>query len=312
MPASLSLSRREALLVATTGFTSACALSRPASAAAQEQPQPSICAFTKPFNSLSFDELADRIAEAGFSGIEAPIRRGGHIEPSQVEDRLPELSEALRKRGLEITVMASDINDPNDPVTEKVLRTAAALGVQRYRMSYLMYDLKRPVLDQLNEWRPQFRDLATMNHELGIRAVYQNHSCWGGLNSSGKLLGAAVWDLQHVLDGIPVDRIGVAFDIRHATVEGGTSWPITFNMIRPHVDMVYVKDFRWAGSKIQDVPLGDGNVSPEFFRLLADTKFGGPISLHEEYLDHTLPELVPQHLAALKKDLQTLKSWLRT
>ena len=33
-----------------------------------------ICVFTKPFNSLSFDELADRIAELGFDGIEAPIR----------------------------------------------------------------------------------------------------------------------------------------------------------------------------------------------------------------------------------------------
>ena len=48
-----------------------------------------ICVFTKPFNSLSFDELADRIAELGFDGIEAPIRVGGHVEPDQVEDRLP-------------------------------------------------------------------------------------------------------------------------------------------------------------------------------------------------------------------------------
>lgn len=308
---SAPMSRRQALLSTTAGITSACALSRPASAAPREQPQQSICAFTKPFNSLSFGELADGIAEAGFTGIEAPIRRGGHIEPSEVEERLPELVEALRKRGLEITLLASDIHDPNDPVTEKVLRAAATLGIQRYRMNYLMYDLKRPVLDQLNEWQPRFRDLAAMNHELGIGAVYQNHSCWGKLHSSGKLLGAAIWDLKLVLEGIPVDRIGVAFDIRHATVEGGTCWPITFNMIRPHIDTVYVKDFRWAEGEVQDVPLGEGQVSPEFFSLLADTEFRGPISLHEEYLDHTRPDLVSQHLAALKKDLQTLKNWLR-
>lgn len=309
MPAPMS--RRQALFSATAAFTSAYALPSPTDAATHEQPQPSICAFTKPFNSLSFEELADRIAEAGFTGIEAPIRRGGYIEPSQVEDRLPELVEALRKRDLEITVMASDIDDPNDPMTEKVLRAAAILGIQRYRMNYLMYDLKRPVIDQLNEWRPRFRDLAALNHELGIRAVYQNHSCWGKLHSGGKLLGATIWDLKQVLEGIPVDRIGVAFDIRHATVEGGTSWPITFNMIRPNIDTVYVKDFRWVEGKVQDVPLGEGHVSPEFFRLLADSGFRGPISLHEEYLDHTRPELVSQHLSALKKDLQTLKSWLR-
>ena len=303
------MSRRQALCSATAGFAAAYALSSPTDAA-QEQPQQPICAFTKPFNSLSFEELADRIAEAGFMGIEAPVRRGGHIEPSEVEDRLPALTEALQKRGLEITIMASDIDDPNDPVAEKVLRTAAALGVQRYRMRYLMYDLKRPVEDQLNEWRPRFRDLAAMNHELGIRGVYQNHSCWGEVHANGKLLGAVIWDLKQVLEGIPVERIGVAFDIRHATVEGGTSWPITFNMIRPHIDTVYVKDFRWANNKIHDVPLGAGQVSPEFFRLLADTQFRGPISLHEEYLDHATPELVPLHLAALTKDLETLKRWL--
>ena len=308
---SAPMSRRRALLSATAGFTSAYALSCPIGAAPQVQPQQSICAFTKPFNSLSFEELSDRIAEAGFAGIEAPIRRGGYIDPTAIEDRLPELIEALRSRGLELTVMASDIDDPNEPLTEKVLRTAAALGIERYRMNYLMYDLKRPVLDQLNEWRPRFRDLADMNHALGIRAVYQNHSCWGKLKSSGKLLGSAIWDLKQVLEEIPVDRIGVAFDIRHATVEGGTSWPITFNMIRPHIDTVYVKDFRWEEREIQDVPLGTGQVNPEFFRLLADSQFRGPISLHEEYLDHARPELVPQHLAALKNDLQTLKSWLR-
>ena len=108
-----------------------------------------ICIFTKPFNSLSFDELADRIAELGFDGIEAPIRAGGHVEPEQVEDRLPALQEALKQRGLEITVMTTDINDPDDPLTGRVLRTAATLGIERYRMKYFKYDLAKSVIDQM-------------------------------------------------------------------------------------------------------------------------------------------------------------------
>ena len=73
---------------------------------------------------------------------------------------------------------------------------------------------------------------------------------------------------------------------------------------------VYVKDFRWVGKKTENVPLGEGNVDPRFFRMLADSGFRGPISLHEEYLDHRKPELVPQHLAAIKQDFATLKGWL--
>ncbi len=142
----------------------------------------------KPFNSLTFDELADRIAELGFDGIEsAHFVPGGHIEPEAVPDELPKLVEALKKRGLEITVITSDVNGPNDPVNERVLRTAASLGVRRYRMRYFKYDMKKPILQQLDNWRPQVRELAALNAELGITAVYQNHA---GRN----YCGAPLWD----------------------------------------------------------------------------------------------------------------------
>jgi len=265
-----------------------------------------ICVFTKPFNSLSFDELADQIAELGFDGIEAPVRKGGHVEPEQVEQKLPALVEALKKRDLEITVLTSDVNDPDDPVTARVLRTAATLGIKRYRMKYYKYDLKQSVLAQINQWRPKIKQLAAMNHDFGLTGVYQNHA---GIN----YLGAPLWDLRMALQGIDPNDIGVAYDIRHATAEGGMSWPVTFNMIRPSIDTVYVKDFVWnEAKKPTNVPLGKGRIDPGFFAMLAGTDFSGPISLHEEYLDHRDPELVPQHLAAIKTDLATLRTMLAT
>ena len=290
--------RREFLVAAAATITSGVL--------AQTQSQLSqhaILAFTKPFNSLSFDELADRMAEIGFDGIEATIRKGGNIESHQVEDKLPQLVESLGKRGLKLGIMTSDINDPSDPLTEKVLRTASTLGVGRYRMKYLQYDMNRNIIDQLNEWKPRLKDLAAMNHDFGICGLYQNHA--GDRN-----LGSPVWDLNFVFEGIPLSDLAVAYDIRHATVEGGQSWPLTFHMIRPHVDTVYVKDFAWINHQPANVPLGKGQVNRRFFQMLKDARFNGPISLHEEYLDHRKPELVPQHLAAMKADLEQLKSWL--
>jgi sugar phosphate isomerase/epimerase len=259
-----------------------------------------VCVFTKPFNSLTFDELADRIAELGFDGIEAPIRPGGHIEPEAVPNDLPKLVEALHKRSLQLTVLTSDINDPNDRVNARVLQTAASLGVRRYRMKYFKYDLKQPILQQLDNWHPQVRELAALNAELGITAVYQNHA-------GRDYCGAPLWDLQRLLHDIPVEHVGIAFDIRHATVEGTMSWPVSFQMLSPHIDTVYIKDFRWNEGKPENVPLGEGHVSSDFFKLLTAANFTGPISLHEEYLDHRKPELVPEHLAAIKRDLATLK-----
>lgn len=260
-----------------------------------------ICAFVKFLQSLSFDRLAETIKQLGFDGIEATVRDGGQVLPERVEDDLPKLAEALNKHDLEISVMASSVNRADHPLTEKVLRTAASLGVRKYRMNYYRYDLAKPVTKQLGELRPVVKELAALNREIGISAVYQNHS--GARN-----VGASVWDLYWLLRDIPAKEIGNAFDIRHATVEGGLAWPVSFNLMQPHLGAVYVKDFRWHGRRPENVPLGEGQVDPAFFGLVRKSKFRGPISLHVEYLGKAG---VVENVNALNKDLATLRKYLR-
>ncbi|WP_186776447.1 sugar phosphate isomerase/epimerase family protein [Rubripirellula reticaptiva] len=265
--------------------------------------KPRIGVFTKPLNSLSFDELADSMAEAGFDGIEAPVREGGNVEPESVEEDLPRLVEALGKRDLTVMVLTSDINDASDPLTERVLRTAATLGITKYRMQYLKYELNRDIAAQIEAWRPQLRDLAAMNHDFGVQGLYQNHA-------GNKYFGSSIWDLHIGLDGIDTADISVAYDIRHAIAEGGMSWPVALNLIRPKIGAIYVKDFRWDGNRLVNVPLGEGRVGKEEVGALRLNTFDGPVSLHEEYIDHKDPALVPKHLAAMKSDLNLLRSWI--
>jgi sugar phosphate isomerase/epimerase len=261
-----------------------------------------ICAFIKFIQSLSYDQLADEMAEIGFDGIEATVRRGGYIAPDRAVDELPKLVEALAKRDLKVTMITTDVNRADDPGTEPVLRTAAKLGIPMYRMRYYNYDLKRPVMDQLNAIGPVLKELAALNRELGIQAVYQNHA--GAENVGGML-----WDLYMQLKNIPVEQVALAFDIRHATVEAGLSWPTVYNAMRPRIATVYAKDFDWFDRRAEHVPLGKGRVDRAFFtRLMAD-KFQGPISLHVEYLgDGTVEE----NLAALRRDFGVLRSWLES
>jgi sugar phosphate isomerase/epimerase len=292
------------IFVASGAACSLTALASPVwGHANKSQNKHEICVFTKPFQSLSYNELAEQTARVGFDGIEAPIRDGGHIEPAAVPEELPKMMEALGQRNLKMTVMTSSINDPADPLTEKVLRTAADLGIRHYRMKYFKYNESRPIPGQVTEWRKQLTDLAAMNREIGITAVYQNHA---GRN----YFGASLWDLHRGLEGIDPAHVGVAYDIRHATAEGGMSWPVTFQLIRPHIQVVYVKDFVWHERKPGNVPLGQGRIDPAFFSMLAKSGFTGPISLHEEYLDHRDASLVPTHWKAIHEDMQTLQTWL--
>ena len=259
-----------------------------------------ICAFEKFLQELSYDELADVIAELGFVGIEATVRNKGHVQPERVEEDLPKLVEAMQKRQLEVTTMATDVLNPSQPLSEKVLRTATGLGINTYRMGFYKYDLKKPILAQLDEIRPQVRELADFNRELGVTAFYQNHS-------EAKYVGGTLWDMIGLLKGIPKEQIGLAFDIRHATIEAGLSWPVIYDVAKPHIGALFVKDFQWDGRKAKHVPLGTGRVDPKFFDLVKQNNFDGPISLHVEYLHK---EGTQANIDALRRDLKVLKSWL--
>lgn len=292
---------RRTFLGSATAAAAATAWSTSAFAApATSAKRPTICAFIKFLQELSYDEMAATVADIGFDGVESTVRRKGHVLPERVKEDLPKQLEAVKRHGLEMTMMTTDVLRADDPLTEDVLRTGASLGVNMYRMGFYRYDPKRSVIEQLDEIRPQVRDLAALNKELGMTAVYQNHC---GAN----FVGAPIWDLRYLLEGIPREQIGMAFDIRHATVEGGLSWPLEYDLMKPHIGAVYAKDFQWVDRKPEHVPLGTGRIDPGFFKTHLASGLDCPISLHVEYLKKGSVE---ENITALRRDIKVLNKWL--
>jgi sugar phosphate isomerase/epimerase len=265
-----------------------------------------LCYFTKHLQGLSYDDIASLSAEMGVDGIEAPIRPKGHIEPEQVPVELPKFIEALKKHNLEMTILTSGINEVSkEQRTEEVLRTAASLGVKRFRMLYYKYDLAQPIWPQLEAIKPKVRDLVQLCREIGIQPLFQNHS--------GKdYVAAPIWDMYSIMREYPPEQFGFAFDILHATVEGGLSWPIDSSLVADHYGAVYFKDFKWAGRKIETCPLGEGQVSPDFAKGLLKRKYTGPVSLHVEYLkgDPKDPAVLKTFREAHLRDVKLLKTWM--
>ena len=297
--------RREFLAKST--LTAAALAFSPKIAAAAESPSSDrfpFIVFNKPFQNVGFEQTADIVAEVGWSGIECPVREKGQILPERVEEDLPKLVEALKKRSLAILVLTSDIVAP-DAKAEKVLRTAKALGIQRYRIGFSYYDLAKPIAPQLADAKAAARDLAALNRDLGLQGGFQNHS-------GPKNIGAPIWDIRELVHDLDSAHIGICFDIGHATIEGGYAWPIHARAVEPFFTAIYVKDFTWqkAGDawKAKWCPLGEGMVHKEFFAWLKTTAYRGPISQHFEYQEGAGPE----QIAAMKRDLATLKSWLAT
>ena len=296
-----TLSRRKFVRLCTAASVGVSAA--PLLMAKDKTPRNKFTLFTKQLEALSYDRLAEAVAEMGFDGIEGTIRPGGHVTPERVPDELPKFVEALKKRGLELTIMASGINNAKDPLNVQQLRVAAKLGVKRYRMKYFMYDLKKPVAKQLDEIRPALKDLVALNRELGLQAIYQNHS-------GRDYVGAPLWDLVELFKTHDPKHLAIAFDVGHATLEGTHTHALQGNLVRPHLGSIYVKSFRREGNKIEWCGLSQGVVEGQWVRALVEADVTVPVNMHEEYIDHRDPKLVPEHLKAMRKDMATLKEWL--
>jgi len=265
--------------------------------------RPPIALFEKPLQFLNYRELGELLAELGFDGIEATVRKGGHIPPERAVDELPECVEGLQAAGLKVLVMATSVSSVDEPHSVELLRAAAKLGIRRYRLGSVAYDERRPVLQRLDEIRPRWRELAALNRELGITGLYQNHA--GSRN-----VGGPIWDLHYLLRDIDPRELGVAYDIRHAMVEGSSAWPVTWRMIRPWVGAYYVKDFVFDGARARNVPMGQGVVGKKFYAELKRLGAALPVSLHAPHLKSVKPSGLKPTIEAIRKDFKVLKSLL--
>src|SRR5882757_6265183 len=206
------LTRRQ--FVTRTALATALTAAAPFDALAQAAPRFKIIAFSKPFAELNFEDTADLVADIGWDGIECPVRaKAGQIAPERVEEDLPKMVEALKKRGKEVTTVTTEITKI-DPLAERVLRTTAKLGIKKYRLGFEKYTKDKPVPDTLRDVGGALKDLAALNRELGLQGRWQNHS-------GADYVGAPIWDIWTMIKDLDPKAIGICFDIGHATLEGG-------------------------------------------------------------------------------------------
>lgn len=282
-----------------------------AGTAGNEMKLPGLHLFSKHLQFLDYGAMAKAAVDIGLDGLDLTVRPGGHVEPEHFERDLPKAVAAIRDAGLACEMMTTKIVGTENQRDYELLALARSLGIGRYRLGGLRYVKNARPIETVERYRNQLAALAEWNREIGITGMYQNHS---GENQ----FGAAVWDAFLAIRDLDPDYLGIQFDIRHATTEGGLMWPNSFRLARPHIRSVVYKDFKWGvvdGKwKLVNTPIGQGMVDfPRYFRMLKDEGMNYPISLHCEYdlggankgkRKLTIPE--SDVLAAIKRDVETI------
>ncbi|EDY80503.1 AP endonuclease, family 2 [Verrucomicrobiia bacterium DG1235] len=241
---------------------------------------PKLNIFSKHLQFLDYPDMAKMAKAIGFDGIDLTVRPGGHVLPENVVQDLPRATEAINAAGLDAPMMTTAVDDAKDPVDRQVLSQAAKHGIKRYRMNWFPYPEGISMPETVGNCQSRIQSLSALNRELNLIGCYQNHA--------GTLVGASLWEVWQMLQGADPEHFGVQYDIRHATVEGGLSWPNGFRLVQSRIKTIVIKDFKWAKkdgrAEIVNTPVGEGMVDfPRYFRMLKEAQIDVPISLHLEY-----------------------------
>ena len=280
--------------------------------ATKPKDQLNINLFSKHLQFLNYKDMAEVSADLGFDGLDITVRPKGHVLPERVVDDLPEAVDAMMGFGMKPGMITTEVWDLEVAANKAVLETASALAFTHYRTGWLTYPENRSILESQAIYGHQAKKLELFNKALGLIGCYQNHA--------GNHVGAPIWDLRPILEATQNEHFGAQYDIRHAVVEGGTSWELGLRQIKPYIKSLVIKDFKWGQFqgkwKLINTPLGEGMVDfNRYFSLLKKYDINVPISLHLEYplggAEHgnrTLSVDKKVVFAQMKKDLTFLRN----
>ncbi|MEM1558459.1 MAG: sugar phosphate isomerase/epimerase family protein [Candidatus Bathyarchaeia archaeon] len=265
-----------------------------------------IIVFAKMFQKLPLPEFASIMSEIGFEGVDLTVRPGGYIAPSEVEERLPEAVDLLKSKGLSVPMITTSIVDAREPYAEETFKVASECGIKYLKLGYWLYEGFGKLKAQVEAVRRSLREIEKLSRKYNVTAAIHTHS--------GMFLTAEPAVVLEILRDFNPDYVGAYIDPGHMVVEGGLAgWLMGMDMLSERIRMVAVKDFAWikrGGSwNAVVVPLGEGLVPWRgVFEILKLIGFKGPVSIHCEYEEMPLREIIEQ----ARRDLNYVKNILNS
>lgn len=253
-----------------------------------------LCVFSKKLKDLNFTELGEAMKSIEMPGVDLTVRGGGHVDPEEVRDKLPEAVEQLRAQGVKVSMISTNVTDIDAPTSRDVVETAAQHGIDFIKLGYFKYEGFGSIRKCVGEAKAKLKDIAAATKEAGIFAGCHNHS--------GRNLGAHLAHLREIMVDLDPDAVGVYFDPAHAFIEGmAGGWLAGLDDIADRIRMMAIKDMDInAEGHVRAVPMGEGVVrwTEAFTELNKIAGQIGPVSIHAD-LNLSTEEIV--RLAASEK-----------
>jgi len=246
------------------------------------------CIFAKIFGGISLEEIAKRVKQAGFDGVDLPVRPNGAILPEEARRRLPEAARIFEDQGLTLPMIVSGITSVESDHAEDVVAACAEIGCRHIRTGSWRYEPGR-YWEQVDAARRDLEGLERLAEKYDVCLQPQQHS--------GHALNSTCASTVNLVKDRNPRYIGIQADPGHVAVEGERQ-DMGLDIMRAYLASVNVKSpryyavadresgaFRW---QVKWVPLNEGLVEwREVLSVLKGFGFSGPFSFHPEQSDRT-------------------------
>jgi len=170
----------------------------------------------------TLDETFDRLAAAGYGGVELRVRPftgkpddepsfwGRHltdVSPANVVQKAPAIRAAAARTGIAVAALAPQVNAVDAPACEGLFRGAVSIDPAKppmVRVGVAGYDRSKPYLPQFDAARKAFAACVERARPFGVKCIYEIHA--------GTLAMTAT-RARTLLDGLDPALAGAIYDI---------------------------------------------------------------------------------------------------
>jgi sugar phosphate isomerase/epimerase len=224
--------------------------------------------------------------------------------PEEIVARATELKKLCSASGLEMPSLGTYVHALEPEKIDRALKAATAIGATSIRVNPVSYP--RPgkrYAELLAESRDQFRELAALGRNCGIRILIETHHTQ---------LAPSASKAMQILDGLSPEDVGIIWDPCNQVQEGLETYRMAIDIAGPYLAEVHVKnlyyekaaDGRW---KPRYCPIDAGIVHwPDALAELDRAGYTGWLMLEDFSTDAPVQERLTHSAAYLRSLLNTL------
>ena len=220
------------------------------------------------------EELAQRLAAAGYDGVEWRVQKAltqapdpipprdlwywaynrATLEVDDIEREAARAAQICRTNGLEMLSLASYLTPGEFEKIERVLQAAKATGTRMIRLFPYSYREGEPYVERFNQARSQMRTVCELAKGYGVEVNLEIH-----MDTIIPSASAA----YRLVEGLDPDWVGFVYDAGNMTREGYERYSLGLQLLGPYVHHVHIKDGCLARTE------KDGHVAytPEWSRI---------------------------------------------